>query len=186
MLCQQLSCAVTTCSPTSSLCLWTWCQRQWQTLLLPFWLPGQRRPEGREAGLSSVVLRTTGGTSRWKLGEHLSWRGDTSALSHWEIGSDAQKKTQMITAPGRTRENRQESFGLSSEGLEYMCSQFLYIIFKALYDILYIIYTFISYLNHMTELINFYVPNHEEEEWCIYMNGIYIYYIHIYNGSIYG
>ena len=67
-----------------------------------------------------------------------------------------------------------------------MCSQFLYIIFKALYDILYIIYTFISYLNHMTELINIYVPNHEEEAWYIYMNGIYIYYIHIYNGSIYG
>ena len=64
--------------------------------------------------------------------------------------ADAQKKTQMIATPGMTRENRQESFGLSSEGLEYMCLQFLYIIFKALYNILYIIYIFI-YLNHMTE-----------------------------------
>ena len=55
-----------------------------------------------------------------------------------------------------------------------MCSQFLYIIFKALYHILYIIYTFISYLNHMTELINFYVPNHEKEEWyVVHMNNMH-------------
>lgn len=133
MLCQQHSCAVTTRSPASSLCLWTWYQRQWGLGADPapaLRLPGQFRPEGQEAGLSSVVLRTTVGKSRWKLGEHLSWTGDTSPLSHWEIGSDAQKKTQMIATPGMTRENWQESFGLSWESLEYMCLQFLYIIFR--------------------------------------------------------